>query len=183
MLAQGIYPERLKFSLIMLIYKNGVKSSQSNYRLISLLPVFSKIFKKFIYKKLFHHLNNNVTLNQHQYGFRNEVSTENASYILLNEILTALNNKQMVGGIVCDLHKTFDCINHAGLLVKMEFYGVSGKFYNFVKSYLDGRYQKVILNHNNGIESTWEKIKQRVPYESILGPFFFLIYINDLFKK
>ena len=49
--------------------------------------------------------------NEHQYGFWSEVSTENASYILLNEILTALNNKQMVGGIFCNIHKAFDCIN------------------------------------------------------------------------
>ena len=77
------------------------------------MRVFSKIFEKLIYKRLFVHLNNNVILNKHQYGFRSELSTENASYILLNEILTALNNKQMVGGIFCDLHKAFDCINHA----------------------------------------------------------------------
>jgi len=108
------------------------------------------------------------------------VSTENTSYILLNEILTALNNKQMVGGIFCDLHKAFDCITHAVLLEKMKFYGVSGKCYNFVKSYLNGRYQKVILCHNNGIESIWEKIKQGIPQGSILGSIFFLIYINGL---
>ena len=70
-----------------------------------------------------------------------------ASYILLNEILTALNNKQMMRGIFCDLHKAFDCINHAVLLEKMKFYGVSGKFYNLVKSFFEGRYQKVILSH------------------------------------
>ena len=62
----------------------------------------------------------------------------------------------------------------------MKFYGVSGKSYNLLKSYLDGRYQKVILSHNNGIESTWEKIKQEISQWSILGPCFFLIYINDL---
>jgi len=56
----------------------------------------------------------------------------------------------------------------------MKFYGVSGKFYNLVKSYLYGRYQKVILSHNIGIESTWEKIKQG----SILGPIFF----SNLYK-
>ena len=106
-------------------------------------------------------------MNEHHYGFQSEVSTENASYILLNEILRALNNKQMVGGIFCDLHKIFDCINHAVLLQKMKFCGVSGKFYNLVKSYLDGRSQKIILSHNNGTESTWEKIKQVVLQGSV----------------
>ena len=79
----------------------------------------------------------------------------------------------MVGGIFCDLHKAFDYINHAVLLEKIKFYGVSGKFYNLVKSYLDGQDQKVILSHNNGTESTWEKIKQGVAQGSILGPIFF----------
>jgi hypothetical protein len=48
---------------------------------------------------LFNHFTNNAVLNEHQYGFRSAVSTENASCVLLNEILTAMNCKQMVGGI------------------------------------------------------------------------------------
>ena len=173
MLVHGIYPERPKFSLIKPIYKSGDKCSPANYR-----PVFSKIFKKVIIKRLFDHLNSNVILNKHQYGFRSKVSTENASYILLNEILTALNNKHMVGGIFCDLLKALDGINHAVLLEKMQFYGVSGKFYKLVKSYLDGRYQKVILSRNNGIESTWEKIKQGYHRDQFWDPFF-----SNLFKR
>ena len=74
----------------------------------------------------------------------------------------------MVGGIFCDLHKAFDCINHTMVLEKMKFSGVSGKFYNSIKSYLDGRYQNVVLSHSNGTESTWEKIRQGVPKGSIL---------------
>jgi len=75
MLARDIYPERLTFSLIKPIYKSGDKSSPSNYRPISILPAFSKIFEKVIYKRLFDHFNNNAILNEHQYGFRSEIST------------------------------------------------------------------------------------------------------------
>ena len=106
------------------------------------MPAFSKIFEEVIYKRLFDHFNNNAILNEHPYGFRSAISMENASYILLNEILTAMNYKQIVGGIFCDFNKAFDCINHAVLLQKLKFYWVLGKFYNLVKSYLDGRYQK-----------------------------------------
>jgi hypothetical protein len=58
----------------------------------------------------------------------------------------------MVGGIFCDLNKAFDCINHAVLLEELKFYGVSGKFYNLVKSYLDERYQKVTIMVLNLLE-------------------------------
>jgi hypothetical protein len=68
----------------------------------------------------------------------------------------------MVGGIFCDLHKAFDCINHVVLLKKLIFCGVAGKFYNLVKSYLDGRYQKLILSYNNGMNPPG-KNKTRVP--------------------
>jgi len=88
---------------------------------------------------------------------------EKCFYIVLNKILTAVNCKQMVGRIFCDLHKVFECINHAVLLEKLKFYGVSGKFYNFIKSYLNGRYQKVVTSYHNGIESSRKKIKQGIP--------------------
>ena len=86
----------------------------------------------------------------------------------------------MVGGIFCDLHKAFNCINHTMLKEKMKFLGVSGKFYNLINSYLEGRYQKGALTHSNGIESTWEKIRQGVQQGSILGSLLLLIYKNDL---
>ena len=69
MLPHGIYPERLKFALIKPIDNSGDKSSPPNCRPVSLLPTFSKILEKVMYKRLFDHLNNNVILNEHQYGF------------------------------------------------------------------------------------------------------------------
>jgi hypothetical protein len=63
-------------------------------------------------------------------------------------ILTALNNKLLVGGIFCDLHKAFDCVNHDVLLSKMEFYGISGKANNLIKSYLQGRCQRTLVDYD-----------------------------------
>jgi len=75
---------------------------------------------------------------QEQYGFRTHSSTEQAAFTLINSILTAMNNSQMVGGIFCALQKAFDCVNHKILLEKLEFYGIEGKFKTLIESYLTG---------------------------------------------
>jgi hypothetical protein len=61
---------------------------------------------------------------------------------LINEILDAMNERKLVGGIVCDLQKASDCVNHNILLTKLKFYGVTGRTLQLIKSYLQGRYQK-----------------------------------------
>ena len=60
-----------------------------------------------------------------------------------------MNNKIIVGGIFCDLQKAFNCVNYEILLVKLEFYGIEGKFKTFIESYLTGRYQKVVLGNRS----------------------------------
>jgi hypothetical protein len=77
---------------------------------------------------------NNIFVQQ-QYGFRTHSSNEQAAFTLLNSILTAVNNSQLVGGIFCDLQKAFHCVNHKILLEKLEFYGVVGKFKTLIESY------------------------------------------------
>jgi hypothetical protein len=90
---------------------------------------------------------------------------------LINEILNAMNERKMVGGIFCDLQKAFDCVNHNILLSKLEFYGVTGRTLKLIKSYLESRYQKVVLD-NNLLDSTsyWGEVKHGILQGSILGP-------------
>jgi hypothetical protein len=120
------------------LYKRGDKSDLANYRPISLLPTFSKIIEKIIYKRLYSHI-------PEQFGFRENSSTEMATHTLLKNVLSCLEDKNYVGGLFCDLQKAVDCVNHNILLEKMEFYGISGMENKLMRSYLQNRYQRVSL--------------------------------------
>ena len=95
-LKTGTFPDRLKYAIVKPIFKKGKKSDIANYRPILLLTSFAKIIEKIIYNRLLLHLDSNNILAPEQFGFRSNSSTEQAAYIMINHILTALNDKLLV---------------------------------------------------------------------------------------
>jgi len=100
-----------------------------------------------VYIELCEHSSKNNILAEEQFGFRTKWTKNNAVYKLTNEILKALNNKLMVGGIICDLEKAFDCINHKIILSKLEFYSVKGRAKLWFESYFKNRCQRVLITN------------------------------------
>jgi hypothetical protein len=101
-------------------------------------------------------------------------------------VLSFLHNKNIVGGLFCDLEKAFDSVNYDVLLSKMKCYVISGVANKLMESYLQNRQQRVIINthkYSTGHFSKWNKVQHVVLQGSVLGPLLFLIYINDLSKS
>jgi hypothetical protein len=107
------------------------------------------------------------------HDFRSNSSTLQAPYKLINNILLALNSKLTVGGIFCELENAFDGVNHI-LLLKLEFFRIVGKVYTLIASYLNDRYQKVLIGHRHysSIFSDWAKVRTQCPSGFVLSFFF-----------
>ena len=133
------FPDKLKIAKITPVFKKGNSELIDNYRPISLLSAFSKIFEKAIHEQLFEYFTKNKLFHSSQYGFRSEHSTELAALELIDRVMNIMNNNEIPIGIFIDLSKAFDTINHKILLSKLKFYGLDESALALMTSYLEER--------------------------------------------
>ena len=141
----------------------------NNYRPISVLPIYSKIYEKVMANFLINFLDANGILSNFQFGFRHKYSTTHAIITLTEKISKSLDTGKIVCGIFIVFRITLDVIPHKTLLKKLYSYGICGNLYDWFESYLSERSQYVEFQNT---QSETKPITHGVPQGPFLDQFY-----------
>ena len=131
----------LKSAEVVPIFKKGERELCSNYRPISILNPFAKLFEKCLLDQLNNYFVSNNLISPNQYGFKKNCSTNEAVLDIYNKLLDNMDRKLITCSIFLDLRKAYDTINHTILIKKLEKYGIGGILFQLLASYLSDRQQ------------------------------------------
>lgn len=173
---QCYFPQIWKNAKVIAILKPGKDADiPTSYRPISLLSSLSKLFEAIIYTRLISTTQN--LLKNEQFGFRKKHSTTQQLARVAEHIAHHLNLNQSTGMFLLDIEKAFDTVWHDGLLHKLVSNDVPLSLIKLVQSYLTNRTFHV---HIDDVSSSSHEVPAGVPQGSILGPYLFLLFLNDI---
>ena len=176
-LSLGVFPQCLKTATIIPRFKKGHKFLINNYRPISNLNTFSKIFEKLIFKRLIDYCENKNILTPLQFGYLKGKGIEKAALTFLHDVYQAKLEGMNSAAVFIDFSKAFDTIDHDILIQRLHCYGVRGHFLDLIHSYLSNRLYRVRFRSAFSDPSF---CNVGTPQGSSLSALLFIIYINDV---
>lgn len=172
----GTFPDPWKEARVVPIHKKGSIRKIENYRPISILNTFSKVFEKAAHDNLYPILSKGIPKEQH--GFLRGKSTTSNLTCFVKNILDSMEKGFQVDVVYTDFEKAFDRVDHAILITKLSELGIHGDLLRWIESYLENRSQAVVLG---GFRSDLVTIPSGVPQGSHLGPILYNAFLYDVF--
>ena len=149
----GIFPKNCTIAKTIPIFKKGDRQSPTNYRPISILTSFSKIFEKIIHIPLTKFLTKHKVLTTTQHGFQAKLSTTHAFLDVITSSFENIKYNLFAGLILLDLAKAFDTVFHDILLSKLDHYGIRGAAKDLLQSFLKRKQFAFVNGCKSSIEN------------------------------